>query len=325
MTRQRLTYSILLAVLIHAAVLLLVQMFVHFGSRRVPEYGPLIVTLEETSPAPVLERQQERQPQPEVQPQPRTEPQSQPRPAPATRREEPAVPSQPRTQAPAAPAQRAKTPTGPQTAPRVEPQPVPQPAARTEPERPPQGSRQIVPAEPLGTLPPVAPEESTPYQPQTFSQPLTEQGPVQAAPSQEQSPRLDTSRLDSAIAQSDTDRPPAAQAGPSGSSTGRTGTAQTSIEGFQIEWQDPSQGRQVMQSDQPSIPAWVSEQGLRLQVAISFDLGPSGYLSNIRVARSSGYPDVDSAVMAALRRWRFSASPGAGNVRGEVTYRIIPR
>ena len=34
MTRQRTVYSILLAVLIHAAVLLLVQMFVHFNSGR---------------------------------------------------------------------------------------------------------------------------------------------------------------------------------------------------------------------------------------------------------------------------------------------------
>jgi TonB family protein len=69
----------------------------------------------------------------------------------------------------------------------------------------------------------------------------------------------------------------------------------------------------------------VSEQGLRLQVGISFDLGPSGYLSNVSVLRSSGYPEVDNAVVTALRSWRFSVSPGAGNVRGEVTYRIIPR
>jgi TonB family protein len=325
MTRQRTVYSILLAVLIHAAVLLLVQMFVHFNSRKMPDYsGPLIVTLEETSPAPVLQRQQERQPP--AQPQPRSEAQAQP--APATRRQEPAPQAEVQVPARTSPAQpqQPRVQSGPQTAPRTEPQPAPQPAARAEPDRSPQGTRQVVPAEPLGTLPPVAPEEDIPYQPQTFSQPLADEGPVRAAPSrpQEQSPRLDTSRLDSAIGKSDSGVP-APPAGSSGISTGPSGTASTSIGDFEIQWQDPRQGREVRARQDPSIPDWVSEQGLRLQVAVSFDLGSSGYLSNIRVSRSCGYPEVDSAVVAALRSWRFTASPGAPNVRGEVTYRIIPR
>ena len=320
MTRQRVTFSILLAVLIHAAVLLLLQLFLKLAPERMPEYsGPLFVTLEEMPESPVLERVQERQAQPQVQPEPQPAPrEEQPQAQPAARVEQPRVAVQPQPQPRTTPA-----PAQPQ--PRTEPQAVIPPATRTEPQQEPQGTRQVVPAEPLGTLPPVAPEETTPYQPQTFTQPLQDQGPIQAAPSQEQASRLDTSRLDTAIAQADTGGRAVPQPGPSGASTGPAGAAQTNVEGFQIEWQNPSEGRQVLQSGQPSIPGWVSEQGLRLQVAVSFVLKPSGYLSDIRIARSSGYSDVDTAVVSALRRFRFTASPGAPDVRGEVTYRIIPR
>lgn len=320
MTGQRLTFSILLAVLFHAALLLLLQLFLKLAPERMPEYsGPMFVTLEESPESPVLERAQEPQVQPRVEPAPQPAAQTeQPRTQAATRVEQPSAAVQPQ-------AQPRTTPAPAQPQPRTETQPAPQPAARTEPLRQPQGSRQVVPAEPLGTLPPVAPEETTPYQPQTFAKPLQDQGPIQAAPSQEQASRLDTSRLDSAIAQADTGGRAVPQSGPSGASTGPAGAAQTSVEGFQIEWQNPSEGRLVLQSGQPEIPGWVSEQGLRLQVAVSFVLKPSGYLSDIRIARSSGYSDVDTAVVSALRRFRFSASPGAADVHGEVTYRIIPR
>jgi TonB family protein len=320
MTGQRLTFSILLAILFHAAVLLLLQLFLKLAPERMPEYsGPMFVTLEESPESPVLERVQEPQAQPRVEPAPQPAAQTeQPRTQAATRVEQPSAAVQPQ-------AQPRTTPAPAQPQPRTETQPAPQPGTRTEPLRQPQGSRQVVPAEPLGTLPPVASEETTPYQPQTFSQPLQEQGPILAAPSREQASRLDTSRLDSAIAQADTGGTVVPQTGPNGASTGPAGAAQTSVEGFQIEWQNPSEGRLVLQSGQPEIPGWVSEQGLRLQVAVSFVLKPSGYLSDIRIARSSGYSDVDTAVVSALRRFRFSASPGAPDVHGEVTYRIIPR
>ena len=311
MTRQRVTVSILLAVLIHAAVLLLAQLFVRLAPERMPEYsGPLIVTLQDTPVTPVLERVEERQAQAAAQARAQPVPEAT---APAAPRVEP----RPQPQAQPAPQQPA-----PQ-------QPAPAQAV-TQPERPPQGTRQVVPAEPLGTLPPVAPEDTTPYAPQTFTQPLADQGPIRAAPAdaaaaQQQAPPLDTSRLDSAIGQPDAGASSAVPAGPSGVASGTPGTSPGTVEGFQIEWQNPSEGRQVVQSAQPEIPAWVSREGLRLRVAVSFVLQPSGYLRDIRIAASSGYSDVDTAVVSALRRWRFSASPGAPDVRGEVTYRIIPR
>ena len=307
MMRQRLTVSVLLAVLLHAAILLLVQLFLLLAPERMPPYsGPLVVTIEPSAVTPVLPRTQERPPQPEPQPVPQERP-----PQPSVARQ-PAPPPASRTQP--APATR--------TAPR--PSAAPPPA---EPAPEPRGTRQVVPAEPLGTLPPLAPDESTPYVPQTYTEPLPDQGPIAAAPSQEaRRPLLDTSRLDSAIAQpgaapgtTPTTAPPTSRPGTV------PGTAASGIEGFQIDWRDPREGREVVQSEQPVIPSWVSQQGLTLQVVVSFALKPSGILDDIRRVRSSGYPDVDSAVISALRRWRFSASPGAPDVRGEVTYRIIAR
>jgi len=102
MTRQRVTVSILLAVLIHAAVLLLVQLFLHLTPERMPEYsGPLIVTLQETPVTPVLERVEDRQAQAAAQAQAQPAPE---RPAPeATAPTPPRAERRPQPQAQPAP------------------------------------------------------------------------------------------------------------------------------------------------------------------------------------------------------------------------------
>jgi TonB family protein len=60
-------------------------------------------------------------------------------------------------------------------------------------------------------------------------------------------------------------------------------------------------------------------------VVISFVLTPDGILTGFKVKKSSGYPEVDAAVVDALRRWRFPAVIGTENVSGEITYYISPR
>ena len=74
------------------------------------------------------------------------------------------------------------------------------------------------------------------------------------------------------------------------------------------------------------IPKWVSEAGLRLSLEISFVLTPQGVLHSVQKVKSSGYSDVDSAVLDAVRRWKFRPAPaGAGTVQGIVSYLIVPR
>jgi protein TonB len=244
-------------------------------------------------------------------------------PAPQTLRREPAAPQKP------PPAVKTAQPR----APRQEPVAQPTSQARTlPPERTPQGTRQLLPAEPQGTEAPSAPRESTPYVPQTFSQPLPEQGPVQAAAVEPQQPSsvLDTGALDRTL-----ERAPPVEAGAAGvaaaadSRGGRSGPraapAASSQGGFEIAWDNPEQGREALYTPEPLLPD-EAKQGQELRVQVSFRLTPQGLVTGVEVKRSSGYPAVDAAVQEAFRRWRFTPVPdGAPEVRGETTYRIMPR
>ena len=116
----------------------------------------------------------------------------------------------------------------------------------------------------------------------------------------------------------------------SGSATTPTGatTASAATPGrdtpFDIRWEDPAIGRELVRTSEPVLPGWVSEKGMRLRLRIRFDLTAAGYLTALLVEESSGYPDVDIAVLEALRGWQFASVPGAGVVRGRVPYVISP-
>jgi TonB family protein len=66
----------------------------------------------------------------------------------------------------------------------------------------------------------------------------------------------------------------------------------------------------------------VSTQGLTLSVAVGFTLMPDGVLSGVSLQQSSGYADVDAAVIDAIRRWRFTAARGGSAVKGVIPYVI---
>ena len=69
----------------------------------------------------------------------------------------------------------------------------------------------------------------------------------------------------------------------------------------------------------------MSKQGLSLTVLVSFTLTPDGLLRDVNVEASSGYNEVDAAVMEAVRLWRFSASPGSHDIHGLIPYIIRAR
>lgn len=73
-------------------------------------------------------------------------------------------------------------------------------------------------------------------------------------------------------------------------------------EGPLIQWDAPTQGLDPMYTPDPVIPAWVSDQGLRLAVTVDFQLTPQGLLSDVQIIESSGYADVDTAMLEALQR-----------------------
>jgi TonB family protein len=106
------------------------------------------------------------------------------------------------------------------------------------------------------------------------------------------------------------------------------GSGDVSREGVSILWEDPAQGREPTSMPKPEIPAWVSNAGLTLTVEVSFVLTPQGVMQSVRVVKekdSSGYTDVDTSVLQALRRWKFKPVSGRTNVNGRVRYLILPR
>ncbi len=96
---------------------------------------------------------------------------------------------------------------------------------------------------------------------------------------------------------------------------------------YRIRWDQPdsASARRLISSAPPKIPLWVSKEGLTLNVLIAFTLTPDGVLNDVNIEASSGYNDVDAAVMEAIRLWRFSADPKARPVHGLIPYLIQAR
>jgi TonB family protein len=96
---------------------------------------------------------------------------------------------------------------------------------------------------------------------------------------------------------------------------------------FRFRWDQPeaAQARKLLSAPQPQIPAWVSKQGLSLTVLVNFTLTPDGFLRDVNVEASSGFNDVDAAVMEAVQLWRFSPDPSAHPIHGMIPYGIRAR
>ena len=111
-----------------------------------------------------------------------------------------------------------------------------------------------------------------------------------------------------------------------GSSNAESSEAEISPSGsgVPIQWEEPSAARKALYMPKPTIPKWVSREGVKLLIVISFKLLPEGIISEINVEKSSGYSDVDAVVTEALRRWRFQAVRGNRVVSGRITYIIKP-
>ena len=187
--------------------------------------------------------------------------------------------------------------------PRIRSVPTPRTTQETT-ERPRTGLRFLDPVETPSSderyLPPEREAlQSPPAQVETSRQPVPaqevpapRQSEVRPQEEQDQPSVLDLRRLDSSLTETDTG----------------TGTESGSREG------GPT-----------SQPATGAAQGLRLKVVVSFVLTPQGVLRDVTVEQGSGYSDVDSAVLEALRRWKFRPVASTRTVTGRVPYTISPR
>ena len=312
--RERLVVSVFLAILVHFILLLVFQLVLKLERTRIPDYtGPLYITLGETpDEAPVIEKQEE------------------PRQLPPMEREQSRV-----EQSSAEQAQGNVSSSLPLLRPAPSPETTRESTTRPrtglrfldQPETPSSDERYLPPEQEAYQSPPAqtrAPREPTPAE----GLPVPGRSEVKPEEESEQPSVLDLRSLDSSLTQSDDagTRSGTQEGGPAAQPT--TGAQSTSAQegrDYNIQWDDPSQGRDPTQKQNPKIPAWVKELGQRLQVVVSFELTAQGVLRNVKVVQGSGYSEVDVAVQDALRGWRFQpVAFTTRTVTGRITYTIIP-
>ena len=89
-----------------------------------------------------------------------------------------------------------------------------------------------------------------------------------------------------------------------------------------IEWEKDGRKRTLIFSGPKPDLSWVKEEGIGRQIAVSFAVTPGGYTTSVAVEESSGYPDVDAAVLETVRKMRFNPVSGSENVTGTIRYII---
>ncbi len=360
MGRRRFLISVVLAVILHGVIFLVLQLYVK-QKQQMPQYsGPLFVSLEqvpaiatealepETPETAALEIEQPREtPVPEVAPDVDPEITTRVAPESVVTPEREALPAdmQPPGEPPdsAVPPEREKSVPRPELLqPRLPPAAAPsdfredfrEPFESGAPALKPLPRRESVPDtdRPEEEYDPLPPEQEG-----LFLQPpskIERPGPEESAEGESSLIPLELdqelARLDEEIAAADAraDENADSAAGTEGDRTGETGRAAEPGrpgEGLRIQWDDPKQGRDPLNTPDPVVPAWVSDQGLRLKVSVDFQLTPQGFLSDVRIIESSGYPDVDTAVLETLRRWTFKPVKSLLSVTGRITYSIQPR
>jgi len=305
--RERIAVSFLIALSIHLLLFLVLQLVVRFEESRIRDYsGPLFVWIES-----------------EVVP---------------TIRSKPAEEKQRERATEQSPAQSREQPAGAEARPEIiEPErsvdsslydsPLPEWSAVKPP-----GEvipKSVYPEETLPSVdrPPDKPEEVVPPP----SPPPSPAAPaVQPLPAEEYSPLVPYDQLDRALAErqgdSNSSEPtvetPAGESRPADGESARQ-PADPDESGFVIEWDDPAAGREVVSRVQPKIPQWVSKQELQFKVVVAFVLTPQGILSTVHVEESSGDSEVDTAVLKAVRKWKFKAVRSNRQVSGRLSYKII--
>jgi TonB family protein len=112
----------------------------------------------------------------------------------------------------------------------------------------------------------------------------------------------------------------------SGGSGSGGGTAASGAANYPVQWgSDGGEGRRMLVASPPKVPAWVSRQGLTLSVTVSFSVLANGVIQGVAVQQSSGYADVDAAVVDAIRMCLFNSAPNAPPAKGVIPYVIRTR
>jgi len=68
----------------------------------------------------------------------------------------------------------------------------------------------------------------------------------------------------------------------------------------------PVTRRQLIRKVYPKYPAWAEEKGIEGKVDLKFWVSAEGMVMSVEIIKTSGYPDLDSRAMEALKKYLFS-------------------
>lgn len=97
--------------------------------------------------------------------------------------------------------------------------------------------------------------------------------------------------------------------------------------GTQISLAGPIAGREILRKNLPQYPSWCQSRGISGMVKIRIWVNPGGQVrEGALVEVSSGYPDLDQAVINAVRSWLFAPLPVTVQQEaqwGIITFRFV--
>jgi len=100
-------------------------------------------------------------------------------------------------------------------------------------------------------------------------------------------------------------------------------------ERIDIVWDQSSSERKLLFSPpRPDVPSWVKNEGLDLEVVVRFSVTPEGNTTGVEIERpsgSSGFSDVDTSVIEAVRKLKFMPVDTTKLATGKITYIISTR
>lgn len=87
----------------------------------------------------------------------------------------------------------------------------------------------------------------------------------------------------------------------------------------------PLSARKVVKSVIPDYPVWARARNIETEVVIYFTVSAAGNVrTNLLIARTSGYPEMDRLASEALKQWKFT--PLSGDTQdqwGEITFKFL--
>jgi TonB family protein len=84
--------------------------------------------------------------------------------------------------------------------------------------------------------------------------------------------------------------------------------ADVSLTEARIAWQGSP--RAVIRRPEPEFPRVLSRAGQEAEGALRITVSPSGTVTKVEVVQPSGYPEIDVAVVGAVRNWLFAKAEG---------------